>query len=121
MVLKGGQKVVGNCVCVTCGLMFADSTRPISAEDDSTSGVAPSPRGGEGTTAPIHPAGSGPGLPLSTQKRIDYVCCLILAAFANISLIVNIDLIYSDLFYAIQTTEAQRIKRLNVINSKMEI
>lgn len=64
MILKGGQKVAGNCVCVTCGSMFADNTRPTSAEDDSTSGVAPSPRGGEGTTAPIHPAGSGPGLPL---------------------------------------------------------
>jgi len=66
--------------------MFADNTRPTSAEDDSTSGVAPSPRGGEGTTAPIHPAGSGPGLPLSTQKRIDYARCLIIADFVNESL-----------------------------------
>lgn len=61
MTFKGRRKVVGN--RVICGSMYADNTRPISAKDDSTSGVAPS-QGGEGTTAPIHPAGSGPGLPL---------------------------------------------------------
>lgn len=62
MILKGRRKAVGN--CVVCGSMYAGNTQPISAkDDDSTSGVAPS-QGGEGTTAPIHPAGSGPGLPL---------------------------------------------------------
>lgn len=75
MTLKRGEKVVENCVCVACSSMFAGDTRPISAERRYDVWRRPISGGGEGTTAPIHPAGSGPGLPLLTRedKTIIYI------------------------------------------------
>lgn len=63
--------VCGIAFLVAHGSMFAGNARPISIETIRrlTSSRLPGVGGGgEGTTAPIHPAGSGPGLPLSTHE-----------------------------------------------------
>lgn len=74
MTLKGRRKVVRNCV----SLRF--DVTPITHDRYQQRTIrrlaSPRPRAVKGTTAPIHPAGSGPGLPLSTHKsKFDYASC----------------------------------------------
>lgn len=74
---REGRRWSGIASALLVGSMFAGDTRDQWLTGTTRRRMAsfhPPGGGGEGTTAPIHPAGSGPGLPLRTNAKLIVHC-----------------------------------------------